>query len=146
MTVATREEIVAALLARLNASGVFQTVGRRLRDPESLDSVTAPALFLLEDEEDYHRQSVNLPPRRTLRFLAAIYTDAGQSETAVPSALLNPLLDAIDAALKPDDPTSGRCTLGGAVYSALIAGTVKKYPGDATGKGAAVVPIEVMWP
>lgn len=87
-----------------------------------------------------------LPPKRVFNVKAAVYNDVGNDENAIPASVINPLLDGLDAALMPDDPIGNRCTLGGVVYSALIEGEIKKAPGDITGKGLAVVPIELTMP
>ena len=143
---ATREAITQALLSKLSNTGVFVTVARRNRDPESIPTSATPALFLLGHSETAHRKAGNLPPIRTLHFRALIYTDAGQSETVIPDAILNPLLDGIETALAPDNLVSGFCTLGGLVYSVRIEGETIKAPGDVSGKGLAIVPIEVVIP
>ena len=139
----TREQVAEALLAKLAAGQAYQTTGRRNRDPENIPT---PALLLLEFGETTERQSVNLPPKRIWRYRAVIYVDAGGDETVIPASLLNPFVDAIDAALVPDDPLQGRSTLGGRVYSALVKGETIRSPGEVTGRAAAIVPIEVIVP
>lgn len=141
-----REQAINALLAKLAATAEFATVGRRNRSPETIASVSTPALMLVEASEEYKRPSPSVPPIRTLRVSAIIYYDVGDNENAIPASVINPLLDGFDAALVPDDPISGRCTLGGLVYSVLIEGEMLKAPGDVTGKGLAVVPIAIVLP
>jgi hypothetical protein len=143
---ATREEIINALFNRLAASGPFKTVGRRNRDPESIPPCETPALMLVEHSEKNARPAPNLPPKRTMSLRAIIYSDVGCDENAIPASLVNNLLDAIDAALVPDDPSSNRCTLGGLVYSVVIEGDVIMAPGDVTGKGLAIMPIQILIP
>jgi hypothetical protein len=142
----TREQIMTALLTTLTASGNFPTYGRRNRHPETIAATNTPALILVGHGETYERQSPSLPARRTLDVDAIIYTDVGQNENAIPDSILNPLLDGLDASLMPDSPGTGRCTLGGLVYSAMIDGEIVKAPGDVTGKGLAIVPIRVIIP
>jgi hypothetical protein len=55
-------------------------------------------------------------------------------------------LDRLDQALAPDNLLTGRCTLGGMVYSCIMDGDVEKAPGDVTGKSLAVVPISIVLP
>lgn len=143
---ASREQIMAALLSRLAASGEFATIGRRNRRPESIAAINTPALMLVEYSETYERQAPNLPPVRTLEARAIVYCDAGQDENAIPSSMVNTLLDGIDAVLVPDNPVLGRCTLGGLVYSAMIDGDIVRSPGDITGKSLALVPIKIIVP
>ncbi len=143
---ATREQAIGALVTRLAAAASFGAVTRRLVSPETIASPGAPALAVVTHHETYHSPSPNLPPRRTLTVLAILYVDAGADPNVIPDALLNPLQDAVDAALKADDAVSGRCTLGGLVYAAQARGEVIRAPGDKTGKGLAVIPIDIVLP
>ncbi len=136
---ASREQIMTALLSRLAGSGEFATIGRRNRRPESIAAINTPALMLVEHSETYERPSPNQPPIRTLEVRAIVYCDVGQDENAIPSSIVNQLLDGIDSVMVPDSRMLGRCTLGGLVYSAMIDGDVIKAPGDVTGKSLAVV-------
>jgi len=141
---ATREQVAEALLAKIAPDGLgYATVGRRNRDPEGMPK---PAIMLLEYGEQTDRQAVNLPPTRRWQYRALIYIDVESDETKIPAAVLNPFLDAIDAALVGDDVMSGRSTLGGLVYSALVSGETVRSPGEQTGLAAAIVPIEVIVP
>jgi len=141
---ATRESVAQALLAAIAPSSAgYALTGRRNINPEGMPT---PALMLLEYGEETHRPSIALPPVRSWHYRALIYVDAGGDETVIPAALLNPLLDAIDAALVPDDPVSGRSTLGGLVTSALVDGETVKSPGEMTGRALAIVPITVIVP
>ena len=143
----TREAALAALQTALSSAAAFGKVTRRLLAPEQMCAVGAPGLALVVHHEGYHRGNLNQPPRRTLTVSAIIYVDAGASNpNAVPDSLLNPILDGLDAALQPDDFTTGFCTLGALVFAAAIRGEVIRAPGDKTGKGVAIVPIEIVLP
>jgi hypothetical protein len=142
---ATREDIANALLARLTVSGAFVLSGRRLLGPETIPKEQTPALFLIDANELYETQERNLPSKRMLGFDAVVYVDVGADVNAVPATPLNNALDAIDAALKPDGG-QGFLTLGGKARSVKIVGEIEKAPGDVTGKGLAIVPIEVLIP
>lgn len=147
---ATREAIAVALESKLAATQGVATITRRNTDPEKIAQPGAPALVLVSDGEDYTVPAPGQPPKRTMHFLAIIYTDAGsgpQAQNTIPDSILNPILDGVDAALAADNPIApGRCTLGGLVYSCRINGKVTKAPGDKTGKGLAIVPIEIVIP
>ena len=142
----TREQAVEALLAKLQTVATFKTVTRRNRRPDTILAAATPALMLLEHSDAYPARPSNAPPVRRLMLRAMIYVDTGNDQNAVPSAILNPILDAIDAALAPDDPARGQCTLGGLVQSVVIAGTIIRAPGDVTGKSLAAVPLEILLP
>jgi hypothetical protein len=150
-TAATREQIMEALQSRLqgimvNGSAAFSAVTRRNVSPETIASPNNPALVLVKHHETYHRPSPAQPPRRTLTIMAIVYIDVGANVNAIPDAVLNPIQDAIDAALVPDNYQTGNCTLDGLVFSAMISGEVIAAPGDKTGKGLACIPIDIIIP
>lgn len=147
----SREAAIEALQSALSGAYAFGLVTRRLQAPEQMCSVGSPGLALVTHHEGYHRPSPNVPPKRTMTVSALIYVDAGGANpNAVPDSLVNPILDAFDVVFHPQTganfPTQGRCTLGGTVFSAAISGEVIRAPGDKTGKGVAIVPIELILP
>ncbi len=143
----TREDAINALLAVLAPAGSgYKSIGRRNAAPENFTPETTPALMLLCHSDEYMRPSPSVPPKRKMVVLAIIYVDSGTDANAVPDTTINGLLDAIDAALVPDNQALGRCTLGGRVYSAMIDGNVERAPGDVTGKSLAIVPIKIEIP
>lgn len=146
MTATSREAILTKLFAVLSATGSFVTIGRRNRDPESLNATETPALFMVEHSEDYDRKTSSLPAIRRITVKAIFYRDIGADLNAIPATDINNILDALDVALLPDDPMTNRCTLGGLVQSVQIDGTIEKAPGDVTGKSLAVVPLKIVWP
>jgi len=142
---APREQIMAALLAKLQGAYAWGVVGRRNRAPSAIAAVGKPALILLKHHQHYSARALNMPSVRTLHVMALVYIDVGADETAIPDSVLNPIMDAMDAALAPDTP-QGFCTLGGLVQSAKITGEVTEAPGDVTGKGLAIIPIDIVIP
>jgi len=144
----TRKQVSDTLLARLQATGAFvlTMTGKRNRDPESIPTNQTPACFVVKHSETNRRPSSSLPNIRTLHLRIVIYTDAGGDENIVPSDAIDALLEHVDAVLAPDDPVSGRCTLGKLVHSAMIQGDTVHAPGDVTGKGLAIIPVEVIMP
>jgi hypothetical protein len=143
---ATREQVMEALLKLLSGSGSFKTTGRRLRNPETIPTEQTPALILIKEKELYVRASASLPPKRILHVSAVVYFDVGNDQTAIPDSVINPLLDGFDTSMVPDNWGKGTCTLGGLVESARIDGEVELAPGDKTGKGLAFVPIMIVMP
>lgn len=142
----TREQIMATLLTKLKAAYTWGAVTRRLVSPETIATPGAPALVLIKHHEEYMRKGPASPAIRKLTVMAVVYIDTGSDPNAIPDAVLNPIQDAIDTALAPDDPATGRCTLGGLVFSVMINGGVIGAPDDKTGKGLAIVPIEICIP
>lgn len=142
---ATRNQIMNALVAKLQAAASWTVAGRRNRAPSSVAALGKPALMVLRHNEHYAARGANMPSVRTINAYAAAYIDVGTDETAVPDAVICDLQDAVDAALAPDS-AQGFCTLGGLVESAKIAGSVTLAPGDVTGKGIALIPIAIIIP
>ncbi len=144
----TREQATAALFAKLSAVASFSMKTRRLYSPEQFaaQALSGPVLGLVTHHEVYHRPSPTQPPRRTLTVSAFVYINVSNNVNGIPDAVLNPILDAIDAALLPDNFATGNCTLGGLVFAVLINGEVIRSPGDKTGEGVAVIPIDIVFP
>ena len=143
---ATREAILEALLAVIASSGDFALTGRRNRAPETIGPSLSPAVFLVKALESWRRPSPSLPPIRTMTAKAFFYNDVGNDPNAIPEDVINNALDALDALLQPDNPVTGRFTLGGLVYSCMISGEAKFSAGEITGKSLGVVPIEIILP
>lgn len=139
----TRKAIMDALQARLATAAAFALVGRRGRDPENMPS---PSLIILKRGEHYSGGSTNIRKQLALMIDAIVYVDVGTDETAVPGDVIDVILDGIDAALRPDSPAEGKCTLGGRVEAAQIDGEVEIASGDVTGKALAIVPIRILAP
>jgi len=139
----SRESIMAALFALVSGSASFVTSSRRLQLWTELSAAETPAIFMAEREEQYDRKGEGLPPVVTLNVDLYIYTKPGLDSGMTPSSVLNPLLDAIDAALAPNTVT-GRQTLGGLVSHCRIEGKLFKDPGDIDGDGMAIVPIKIL--
>ena len=142
----SREQVMQALLAKLETSGDFKLVGRRNRNPDTIGADNSPALILVEHTEGYRNPSTHQPSIRRLMVRAIVYNDVGGDDNAIPSSAINGILDAIDGLFVPDNMMTGQFTLGGLVQSAVIDGTVVKAPGDMTGKGLAIVPITIVLP
>ena len=143
---ATREAIMAALLAKLSGTAEYASVSRRDRAPETVTPALSPALFLFEESETYRRDGPSKPAVRSLIVKAVIYNNVGPSSNVIPMTIVNNALDALDAALAPDVPGLNTCTLGGLVNGVLIDGEIAKSPGQVTGVAVAIVPIRIILP
>lgn len=146
MAFTTRKAVAAALLAQLNASSAFPTVGRRLTDPTTIGDGNYPGLFLIKPTERTERASGSLPSKRIMEFYACVYTNVGDDQNAIPADAIDDLLDVIDIALAPgpaDQLRGGRQTLGGLVENCIVDGNIDIGPNDVLAKGQAVVPITV---
>jgi hypothetical protein len=131
-----------------NAIGVplttgFLTFSRRFKH---WSEVTAqPALFLRDDDEDSNYPNTVMQIV-TLKAEIWIYSNAGQNPDAVPATGLNNLLDAVDAAMVPDNRMTNQFTLGGLVSWCRRVGKVTKDPGDIGGQAIAVADVEITVP
>lgn len=141
---APRETIQAALFQRLSAIPGFATSSRRLKHWADVAPAEQPALFQVQKGETWTRRQ-GLPPARRLSVELFVYVTTAADPTVAPSQVMNPLLDAIEAALAPD-PASLVQTLGGLVDHAWIAGRIESDEGLLGDQAVAIVPIEILVP
>ena len=143
----SREQVVAALFGALSKSSEFVTSGRRNTGPESLTPAQTPAFFLVEGSDRWDRTAgFNQFAKREMKLYAILYSDAGNDASVVPNTVINNALDAIEAAMAPDDVNQGTFTLGGLVQAVTIDGESQRSSGETTGKALAVVPIRILFP
>jgi hypothetical protein len=100
-----------------------------------------PALFcplaLLDHEE---RRPLPVKWRASVELY--LYAQAPDDATP-PATVMNPLLDALEAALAPD-PASNVQSLGGLVQHCWIAGRIATDEGVLGGQSVAIVPVEML--
>jgi hypothetical protein len=118
-------------------------VSRRLKLWSDVPKSQRPALFVTEHREQPNYQSEALPTKTTLSVDLFIYIDASDRNT-IPAAALNTMMDALEAALKPQPSDNNRQTLGGLVSHCRIDGAVLKDPGDLDGDGLLWVPLKIL--
>ncbi len=124
-----RETIYAALFARVAGAADFVATGRRLfmRQKSELAVVTTPGA----------------PAVWTLSVEIAIVCAGAPG--VVPTTALNPLVDAVEAALAPLT-TTGMQDLGlpTMVQHAYIAGRIEYQDGAQPDQAVAVIPVEIL--
>lgn len=135
----TREPVYAALFALLSGAAPFVTASRRLRHWSDVGPAEQPALFVVQKSETAERRA-GLPAKWRASADVYVYAHAPDDETA-PATVLNPLLDAIEAALAPQSAVQ---TLGGLAAHAWIAGKIETDEGVLGGQAVAIVPIEML--
>jgi hypothetical protein len=149
----TREQISVALfnlvsLATGNVIGLV-TSDRRARAFTDVLPAEMPALFIEELPEDYEHtfeKMLKLPPKRTMKYIVALYLSDHQESSVVPMTQMNAMIDAIEIALAPSMVTGGQ-TLGGLVFECRIDGKIDKFENvDNSGKSVALLPIAVLRP
>ena len=145
-----RENIYAAVFAffsnlTLGSEPLFRTATRKPRTWEQVPKEDQPALLMVERSEVAEPRRA-LPTRWTFNLDLLLYVHTGaQTDTDVtPASLLNPLLDAIEAAIVIDGETVyQRATLGDIVNYCAIEGTVEKHLGSLGDDAVAIVPLVV---
>jgi hypothetical protein len=100
-----REPIAVALFAKLQAVTSFNTASRRLQGWSDVAPADQPALFVVESDPVAVQQP-GLGPVWNWRFDAHVYVNTGADTDVAPGTVMNPILDAIEAALVPDNPNS----------------------------------------
>lgn len=143
-----RENAIAALeflVAGAYAwkSGPF----RRLKLWGDVALSARPACYLFEGGEDIYAWTESASPKRIIEVRLFAYLCA-KDTSVVGAALLNDVMDALDAAFAPSgsDGFLGRNTLGGSAYHCRIEGKVLKDPGDLDGDALLVVPVKIVLP
>ena len=140
----TREPIYAALFERAAAAAHFVTAGRRQRHWSEMTPAEQPALFMKQKSEVAAVPAPGAPTVWTLAVELYVYAHAGDPYAA-PAAVLNPLIDAVEAALAPS-PATGTQDLGvpAMVQHAWIAGKIEINEGVLRDQAVAVIPVEIL--
>lgn len=148
----TREPIYAAIFAfwsnlTVGGSPAFKLATRKLKTWEDVEAEDQPALLQLQ-----HRETVTkprgLPAKWTFSIDLYLYVHTGAitDTNIVPSQLLNPLMDAVEAALVIDDKSNDACTLGGLVSHCFIDGAVEIFEGNLGDQAVMIIPLTVVVP
>jgi len=137
-----REQIYTALWALGANAARFASANRRLRHWTDVAPAEQPALFMSEKGGQAAIKKLGAPIVWTL--YAEFYAHSSDPYLA-PATILNPLIDAFEAALAPS-PTSGIQNLGlpQMVQHAYISGKVQTDEGVLGDQGIAIVPVEIL--
>lgn len=139
-----REQLFDALLAKLALTGEYRTVSRRLKHWSDVAPADQPALFLIEKRDSYTR-TPGLNPIYRFELDVMLYAQTREGNDDDPAGrVINPLLDALDVLLRPDDVMKNKCTLGGLVQHAWIEGAIEKDEGVLGSQGVAIVPLVIL--
>jgi hypothetical protein len=150
-----REAIWAALFAwfkqQLGAS--YTSMGRKHTPPPDLTIADQPAFFQVATKERHLPKGSNFsgtPVKLMLEGVLILYLynaspdeDIGAEQTLA-ETLLNNLLQAVDAALVPDNVSTGKFTLGGLVTHCWLEGDSSLDPGIFGPQCAAILPIKML--
>lgn len=136
-----REAIDAALFARLSSLAGFITTTRRLKHWADVSADRQPYLCQAMGNQSVERIT-GQPARWRIQLKLYIYATA--PETGAPSSVLNPLIDAVEAAIEPAFAAIPYQTLGGLVEYCRISGTVETDEGTLGMQAVAIIPIEIL--
>lgn len=151
-----REDIYSALFAKVSSSANFATIGRLLKHWTDVGPEEMPALYQVQKREEV-TQLKGQGKRWTFKVDLYVYVHTNSQQlggegiapplpdaTLTPSMLMNPLIDAIEAALAIDDFSNNACTLGGLVSRAWIDGVIETSEGALGDHEVAIIPISIM--
>ena len=139
-----REQIYTALWELGANAARFASANRRMRHWTDVGPAEQPALFMSEKGGQAAIKKLGAPIVWTLYAEFYIYAHSSDPYLA-PATILNPLLDAFEAALAPS-PTSGIQNLGlpQMVQHAYISGKVQTDEGVLGDQAIAIVPVEIL--
>ena len=139
-----REPIYAALFDRVAEAGGFVTAERRLRHWSDVAPAEQPALFMAQKSETAAVKALGAPTVWTLNVELYLYAHSSDPYVS-PASVLNPLVDAVEAALAPSAPT-GLQDLGlpSMVQHATIAGKIETEEGVLGDQAIAIIPVEIL--
>lgn len=139
-----REQIFCALFELLEQVPGFTTAERRLRHWNDVGSSEQPYLCLAQGQQSVIQgdPAKGVKPKWTLSADIYIYV---KTDDEPPSSLLNPLLDAVEQALQPQNPDINQWqTLGGLVTHCWIEGTIETDEGTLGDQAVAIIPINIL--
>ena len=139
-----REPIYAALFGLIETAADFAVVDRRLRHWSDVSPAEQPALFMAQKTELASVKTLGAPTVWTLAVDLYVYVHSSDPYLA-PATVLNPLLDAVEAALAPS-ATTGLQDLGlpAMVQHTYISGKIETDEGVLGDQAVAILPIEVL--
>jgi hypothetical protein len=148
-----REAIWAAMFALFapllaSAGGPFQTISRRARHWGS-DTNPWPALYQLQRHEKPITNERGLPTKWELEGSLYIYAKNEINAAGGDSGggqILNPLLDAVENALRPLPVLGNVQALGGLVSRVFIDGIVEVDEGNLDFQAVAIIPVRIIVP
>jgi hypothetical protein len=140
----SREPIYAALFGLLETAAGFAVADRRLRHWSDVAPAEQPALFLAQKSEQASIKTLGAPTVWTLSVDLYLYAHSSDPYRA-PATVLNPLIDAVEAALAPS-ATTGIQDLGlpAMVQHAYISGKIESDEGVLGDQVVAIVPVEIL--
>ncbi len=149
----SRETVFSLIFAHLQTAEGFTTFSRRMQDYSEIPPGLMPICILWEQPEQTEWDGRGLGKDYWHALVAVFFQNTSRPQqndptTAIPgSTIVNPLIDAVRAALGPDDGQNN-LTLGGLVNWVRVEGTTVVETGDtdASGFGGAIIPLRISVP
>jgi hypothetical protein len=141
-----RERVYSALWGKVSGAASFVTANRRLRHWADVSPAEQPALFMSQKAQRAETKgaNTNLPIEWMLEADFYIYVHSSDPYLS-PAMLLNPLIDAVEAALAVDT-WSGVQDLGlpEMVQHTRINGRIETAEGVLGDQELAIIPVEIL--
>ncbi len=139
-----REPIYAALFALVAKAAEFVTIDRRLRHWSDVAPAEQPALYMSQKSETATVKAHGAPTVWMLSVDLYLYAHSSDPYRS-PATILNPLLDAVEAALEPSAVTGNQdLGLPARVQHASITGKVETDEGVLGDQAVAIIPVEIL--
>lgn len=129
----------------------FISMGRKHVKPPQLKTPDQPTLFqIFAEEQGIPQKPPGMPSKLVMRGYLILYaynpspTENIGQETVLGETLLNNLLFAVDGAMQPDDPNTGKFTIGGLVTHCWREGKTSMDPGIFGNQLGALLPLNVL--
>lgn len=136
-----REAIFSALFDRVQALPGVVTTSRVLKHWADVPAEQQPAVYQAQGDQQPQTRTGE-PTKWLLGVKLHVYVRTGGGR--VPAAVMNPILDAIEA-LFPQHPVTGKNTLDApGVEWARIDGAIETDEGTLGDQAVAVVPIQIL--
>lgn len=139
-----REAIYQALFALATGAAEFVTIDRRWRHWSEVAPAEQPALLMRQKSEFAAVKALGAPVVWTLSVELCLYAHSSDPYRT-PAMILNPLIDAVEAALLPPAAT-GLQTLGlpQLVQHAAITGKLATDEGALRDQAVAIIPVQIL--
>lgn len=140
-----REDIYSALFAIVRTASQnagAKTVSRKLRHWADVPAGEQPAIFQIQKGES-SLQRRGVPAKWTLNVDLYVYVNTTDDPDIAPSTLLNPIIDALEEVMPPNEP-DGPQTLGGLVSHCWITGNLETAEGVLGSQEVAIIPVEIV--
>lgn len=147
------EAVWAALFAFLKQQlgAQFKSMGRKHISPPQLVPADQPALFQVQVKQRHAPQKPpGAPATVVLSGFLILYvfddspTEDIGAEQKLGESTINGLLKAIDGAFMPDNPQTGKFTIGGLATHCWIEGDTEIDPGILGPQAAAILPVHIL--